>query len=475
MCVARPWPHRAGSGPIERLINTVRARNPLPPGTVAVGAGLVVNGVTTYAFLVVARRALGQDAYGALAVVWGLVYILGPGLFQPLEQELARATAHRASRGQGSAPVLERAALIGGAEFLLVAVGVAVAWPLGLGELLDHRASLGIALVAALGAFAAAELVRGVIAGRHRFGAYGRYFAAEGISRLALGIVGALAGVAAVGAYAGALAGAFVAATLVAVGRERPLVRPGPQARWRELTPALGLLLATSLAEAFLLNVGPVAVEIIGGDELGPEAPGVFLNALIISRIPLFFFQAVKASLLPHLAALVGRGDLEGFRDLQLRLLGAVSGLAVLALAAMAALGPVVVEVLFGDPIGSRDMALLAASGGGLMVMLSLALGLVALGHTRLAVVGWFAAVVAFPLTVLTAHEPFLRVELALLVSVATGTAVTGALLRLEYVAHARRGGLTTVPPVPTEVTGAPARVRETRPGDARSHDDTDR
>ncbi len=423
----------------------------------------------------VARRALGQDAYGGLAVLWGIVYILGPGLFQPLEQELARATAHRASQGRGSAPVLRRAGVIGAVEYLLVVAGVLVVWPLGLDSLLDGRVDLLVALLAALGTFAVAELVRGVISGRHRFGDYGRYFAAEGTTRLAIGVVLAAVGVGVVGAYAFALAGAFAVATAIAVGRRRPFVRPGPEARWRELTPALGLLLATSLAEAFLLNVGPVAVEIVGGDELGAEAPGVFLNALIISRIPLFFFQAVKASLLPHLAALAGRGDLGGFRDLQVRLVLAVTVLAGVAVVAMAALGPLVVDVLFGDDLAWRDMALLAASGGGLMIMLSLALGLVALGHTRLAVAGWFAAVVAFPVTLFTAHDPFLRVELALLVAVVVGTVVAGVLLRVEYAAHARDGRLTTVPVVPTGMTtvagtGTPAGGPPAAPPD--HHDD---
>ena len=113
---------------------------------------------------------------------------------------------------------------------------------------------------------------------------------------------------------------------MAGLGRQRPFVRPGPDASIRDLTPALGLLLAASLCEAFILNVGPVALVVVAGDEIGEDAPGVFLNGLIVARIPLFFFQAVKASLLPNLAALAGKEDLHAFRDMQLRLSGAVSG-----------------------------------------------------------------------------------------------------------------------------------------------------
>ncbi|MFQ5557113.1 MAG: hypothetical protein ACE5GB_06355, partial [Acidimicrobiales bacterium] len=310
----------------------------------------------------------------------------------------------------------------------------------GLDDLLDHRIGLLAALIFALASFAAAELVRGVLSGRHRFACYGRYFAVEGGSRLVFAVVLAVVGVRSVGAYAVTLAGAFALAAFVSLGSERPFVRPGPEAGYRELTPALGLLLVASLGEAFTLNVGPVALDLIAPEGIGEDAPGVLLDGLIISRIPLFFFQAVKASLLPSLAALAGSDELHRFRDVQLRIVAAVLGLAASAVAVSAAVGPWLVETLFGDQLGSRDMALLAASGGGLMVQLSLGLGLVALGHTRLAVVGWVVAVASFPFVIQLADEPFLRVELAMVASVVLGSLVTGGLLGLRYEAHVAEG-----------------------------------
>ena len=75
---------------------------------------------------VLARRAVGDEAFGGLAVLWALVYILGPGLFQPLEQEVARATAARGSRGEGSAPVLDQAARVGALALGVVFGGFAL-------------------------------------------------------------------------------------------------------------------------------------------------------------------------------------------------------------------------------------------------------------------------------------------------------------------------------------------------------------
>ena len=428
---------------------SLRDRSPLPEGATAIGVGLVINGIATYAFLVVARRALGDAAYGGFAVLWGLVYILGPGLFQPLEQEIARATANRASRNQGSAPVLRQAARIGLVELVLVEAAVILAWPLGLDGLLDHEISLLVALLLSLAFFMGAECVRGVLSGRQEFNRYRSYFAAEGAARLLMAAVLAIVGIEAVGAYATALAFAFAVAAVVAVGALRPFVKPGPPAPLGELTPALGWLLVTSLSEAFLLNVGPVALEIVG-DDLGEEVPGVFLNGLIISRVPLFFFQAVRAALLPNLASLASDDDLNGFRDLQLRLVAAVMSVAAVWVAVMAFTGPWLVEFLFGDQIGSVDMALLAASGAGLMILLSLSLGLVALDHARLAVVGFVVGVATFPVALTFASEPFLQVESALVVAVSAGAIVTAGLLRYEYALHARAGRLPKSDPGPT-------------------------
>lgn len=44
--------------------------NPLPEGTLAVGAGLIVSGVTSYGFLAISARALGPERYAPLGVLW---------------------------------------------------------------------------------------------------------------------------------------------------------------------------------------------------------------------------------------------------------------------------------------------------------------------------------------------------------------------------------------------------------------------
>src|SRR5256886_4870223 len=88
--------------------------NPLPEGTLAVGAGLIVSGVTSYGFRAISARALGPERYAPLGVLWALTYVVCPGVFLPLEQEVGRALSSRRAKGLGGGPLIHRAALAGG-------------------------------------------------------------------------------------------------------------------------------------------------------------------------------------------------------------------------------------------------------------------------------------------------------------------------------------------------------------------------
>src|ERR1700687_2761503 len=101
------------SDPAKRLMEA--PRRPVPEGTYVVGAGLLVSGVTTYGFQILSFRLLSKPDYAALTALWVFVFVLAPGLFLPLEQEVGRAVADRRARGIGGGPVTKRAAAVGAA------------------------------------------------------------------------------------------------------------------------------------------------------------------------------------------------------------------------------------------------------------------------------------------------------------------------------------------------------------------------
>ncbi|MFM7225667.1 MAG: hypothetical protein ACKO1Y_09650, partial [Actinomycetota bacterium] len=59
----------------ERLVGAAR-RLPVPEGTYAIGAGLIVVGFTAYVFQIVAAKRLSDSDYAALNVLWAIVFVV---------------------------------------------------------------------------------------------------------------------------------------------------------------------------------------------------------------------------------------------------------------------------------------------------------------------------------------------------------------------------------------------------------------
>lgn len=417
----------------------LRARNPLPSGTTTVGVGLLVNGVMAFAFLGLTARLLGADDFAPLGVLWASVYIVGPGFFLPLEQEVARGLANRWARGIGTGTMVRQAGTIGGGlvAFLLVVTVAASALLLEYLFSENYLILLGFAL--ALPAYAVAHLVRGELAGLGRFRGYAVYFGAENTVRVALACLLAVVGVRTVGPYGVVLGIAPFVAVFLALRGEHDLASDGPEAPWDELTAALGSLLAASVFAAFLVNAGTLAVTVLASPS-EDHAAGVFLVGLTIARIPLFLYQAVQASLLPHLAALAGAGRYSEFRGRLGRLLGAVAAIGLAGTLVAFAIGPPVIRLLFGPDfdLSRRDLALLAAGSASIMLATALGQSLIALSSQRRVAVGWFLGVVAFLGIVAAGNDLFLRVELGILGGSLVAALAMGAFTRQRLHEHLR-------------------------------------
>jgi len=413
----------------------------VPPGTIPVAAGVAVNGAAAYGFLAVCSHALGRQGYAALATLWALTFLAAPGMFLPLEQEVGRLTTARRVAGAGARAVA-LTSLAGGLSLaVLVALAAVVAGPVLTDRLFDGDAVFLVAFAVSVVAYSLYYLARGLLAGNGRFRAYAVAVVGEGVFRFAAAAALALFGVRMGGAYALALALPVFLATTVAVVGRAGLLRPGPPVRARELSTAFGWLLGASLLSQGLANIGPLAVKVLAGPGNGGAA-GTFLNGLIIARIPLFFFQAVQAALLPALAAHAAAGRHDLLRGDLLRLLGTVGSIAGLAALANLALGPWVVAHVFGAAyqVGHADMGMLATATGFFMFALSLAPALIALRHHRDTTLGWLVGVAVFAAVTLVPGSPAVRVERALL----AGSAAAFAAMAMQF---ARR--IRTIPVAP--------------------------
>jgi O-antigen/teichoic acid export membrane protein len=413
---------------------------PVPDGTVAVGAGLVVSGITTYLFQILAFRGLSKPDYGALNALWVFVFVLAPGIFLPVEQEVGRALAARRAHGIGGGPMIRRAGIIG----LLFATGLGVLTAIlaATTPLVDNLFAGNVGLVAclviALFTFGFELLARGAFAGAGEFGAYGVSMGAEGVIRLVPCIILVAAGSTDPFGFGLCLAIPPALATLVALRGQDSLMTPGPDSPWSELSTNLGLLLGGSLL-AQVLSYAPFLGAQLLATSGERTAVADFIVGLFLSRIPILLFQAVQAALLPRLAAQVSAGQTADFRRGMRNLIFVVAGIGIVGVIGGATLGPFVGKILFGDKfdLGNLDLALLAAGSGMFILALTLSQGLIALDALGKVLVSWVVGVVVFVVaTAVSSNDLFLRVEIGSIV----GAAAAAGMMALMFASRVRQG-----------------------------------
>jgi O-antigen/teichoic acid export membrane protein len=288
---------------------------------------------------------------------------------------------------------------------------------------------LMVGLCAMLLGYALEHLSRGTLAGNDRFGPYGLLLGGEAMARFLGCVVLAGLGVATAGPYGVVLGLAPFAGVAVALWRQRGLLEPGPPASWRELSRALGWLLGASLLAQVLVNAPPIVVKLL--EPADSDLAGKMLQSLVIARVPLFFFQAVQAALVPDLAALAAARDRIRFRAGVGRLLVVLGALTVVSTALMLAIGPDVVGIAFGDEFAlrGRDLGLLALASSIYLFALALAQVLVAIARPARAAAGWAAGVAALGVTIGLGSDVLLRTELGLLAGAVVSTVVMALLM----------------------------------------------
>ncbi len=400
----------------QRLIEAAR-KLPVPEGTYAVGLGLLISGITAYGFQILAFKGLTKSEYAALNGLWILVFVVAPGFFLPLEQEVGRAVADRRSRSIGGGPVVRKAARAGAVlAGSLMVFSVVGAFAFGLTDRLFHgQEVLLVCFVIALGTYAVQHITRGTLSGNGRFGPYGMILGAEGVFRILPVIVLYVAGVDNLLWYGLALAIPPLLASLVAIRGEHGLLTPGPDAEWSELSTNLTLLFLGSLAAQTLSYAAALGVIVLAQGKHERSEAADFIVGFFIARIPILLFQAIQAALLPKLAALSGAGKFNDFRSGLKKLVMIVVGVGVLGIAAGATIGPTVGQILFGDKfnLGNQDLTLLFVGSAAFILALTLAQALIALlGHGRALVAWTIGLVLCVAVMGFGSNDLFLRAEL---------------------------------------------------------------
>ncbi len=426
-------------------------------GTQGVRAGslylilaLGVSGASTLLFQIIARRSLGPDRWGSVAILWSCTFLASQVLWVSTTQTLARHISEREARGEGWLAVVHAVRRLG--LFLLggFVVLVLLLSPLFSSRLFGGERWLTAALVVAVAGYAFNYFRRGLLTGHRQFARLSVLLITESLVRLLLTAI-------LIGLGAGILGPAIAIAAAPILGAL--VVRPSPSAPsgadgapfdlGHAMGFALPVLVCMSCAQA-IANGGPIVIGGLGGPD-GHVRAGLMLNALTLTRMPQFVLSPAVNNLLPHLSRIAAIDDRRAFD----RFAGTAFGLIALAGAGLVGgtwlLGELAMRLTFGadaamDRVLLTVLALLAA-----LYLLNELLNqiLFARGLAALAAAGWVLGLLATAVGILVLKMELLaRVSYAL----AIGAMVTSVALASAHLLTSRTRRPTT-PTVPDSTT----------------------
>jgi O-antigen/teichoic acid export membrane protein len=422
-------------------------------GAAILSIGIGATGLITFGYFSLASYSLEEAEYGRITLLWSAVFITVSVLYRPVEQLLSRTIADRDARGVSGREHLRVAATIQLSLGLLFAVAALLLRGPIEDDLFGGSEELYWILIVTVLAYAASYFARGFLAGHHRFGPYGGLVLMEASSRclFALAVaVGIAEGQTAVALGMAAAPVVSLAVVPWALGRRlraQPdpdpaaldaAARDEPSAPEPEFTLAHGsgfavAVLLIMLAEQTFLNAGPLLVEASEGAR-GAALAGFTFNVLLIARAPLQLFQAVQTSILPHLTRMRASGETDPFRRSVNLTLTAIAVFAGAVALVMLAVGPLVMDLVFGGDFDyERGGLVLVSIGMGLyLAAATLNQALLAHGRAPHAAGVWAACAAAFALFLLLADfdDRVLQVELGFLGAAAALCALLHTLYR---------------------------------------------
>jgi O-antigen/teichoic acid export membrane protein len=368
-------------------------------GARVLSVGIATTGLFTFAYFSLASHVLPAAQYGAISLLWAVLFVVMSIIYRPVEQLLSRTIARARAQGVSGHPL--RVPLAIQAGFALAFLAVALALRVRLEDLFGS-ATLYWVFVAATLAYAASYFARGYIAGHSWFALYGGLVLFESVSRCCFPLAVAVGIATGQTAVAVGIAAAPLASLLVvpaALVRHHAGAGRGSEAREDALTLRAGATFAVAvagigLAEQALLNAGVLAAHATGGAAVA----GVVFNALLVTRAPLQLFGAVQTSLLPHLSRLQATADRHDFARAIRTTLAAIAAFAGLVALALLLVGPWAMGLLFG---GDHDYGRVGLAVIGLGMGCHLAAGTLnqaalARGRARAAAASWLACAAAF-------------------------------------------------------------------------------
>src|SRR5215208_4074745 len=387
-----------------KFLSGLTVRQGVGAGSAYIAASFGVAGVLTFAFQSISTHILGKTGFAPLALLWSATFLTVQVLWVGATQTLGRYVAEREAQGNDWNPVVSSV----------------------------RRWQIGLVAVFVLGALLASPALTELFGNTWLTVAF---IVAESAGRVLVAAVLLTVGW---GVFGPALA--IVLAPLIGVLAVRPApvpppVRVGaPFSTGHALQFAAPVLACMTFAQA-LMNGGPILADLIGGTK--PQV-SLFAAALIFTRIPQYVLSPAIGALLPRASRVLSTEGQAAFERFVLKALGVVGLVGVLMVGGTLLLGGWGLRLFAGNEFVVERVVLVALAAMAAFYLLSetVSQGLFALGHGRLAALGWFAGLLACAVCLAT-----LRVGVVERVSysLALGTFASAAVQGIFYLALRRR------------------------------------
>jgi len=373
------------------MLNSLKSRQGAGAGSVYIATSFAVSGVLTYAFQSLSIHALGKEGYAPLALLWSATFLTVQVLWIGATQTLGRYVAEREAHSRDWGPVVSsvRHWQIG----LVVAfvLGALLASPLLTGELFQNP-WLTAAFIVAVVLYAPEYFRRGIFNGHRQSFRLGAQIVAESASRV---LVAAALLVVGWGVFGPALA--IVLAPLIGVLAVRPAPVPPPEregesfSTWGAFRFAGPVLACMAFAQA-LMNGGPILARLLGGTD---AQVSVLAAAVILTRIPQYVLSPAIGALLPRASRVLSTEGRAAFDRFVVRAVGVVGLVGVLMVVGTWLLGGWGMRLFASFGADREVLVALAAMAAFYLLSETLNQGLFALGHGRLAALGWLVGLLA--------------------------------------------------------------------------------
>jgi O-antigen/teichoic acid export membrane protein len=362
-------------------------------GSVHIAVSFAVAGALTFSFQSLCTHALGKQGFAPLALLWSATFLTVQVLWIGATQTLGRYVAEREAQGTDWDQVVSsvRRWQIGlVVAFVLCAV---LAGPLLTNELFEDP-WLTVAFIVAVVLYAPEYFRRGIFNGHRQSFRLGAQIVVESSGRV---LIAAALLVVGWGVFGPVIA--IVLAPLIGVLAIRPVAVAPPEregesfSAWHAFRFAAPVLGCMAFAQV-LMNGGPVLARVLDGSD---AQVSVLSAALIFTRIPQYVLSPAIGALLPRASRVLSTEGGRVFDRFVAKALGVVGIVGVLMVAGTWMFGEWGLRLFAGAEFDTSLGVLVALATMAAFYLLSDALnqGLFALGHGRLAALGWFVGLLA--------------------------------------------------------------------------------